>query len=123
MRGDSARLGQIARRASKGRSLAGAAGVRRGKVLVNPWVRDPRRFGSFRPEAVEVVVEVTIQRKPSTSKGCFRQLSELAGHNASERRAGPENAKTRKPTLRPQGEGRCPGLRKNDRKSAWVPPG
>jgi len=32
-------------------------------------VRDPRRFGSFRPEAVEVVEEVTIQREPSMSKG------------------------------------------------------
>ena len=46
---------------------------------------------SFRPEVVEVAGEVTNRREPSMSKGCYRQLSELAGHNVSERRAGPEN--------------------------------
>ena len=43
-------------------------------------------------EAVEVDREVTNGREPSMSKGCLGQLSESAGHNASERRAGPENA-------------------------------
>jgi hypothetical protein len=43
-------------------------------------------------EAVEADREVTNGREPLTSKGCLGQFSELAGHNVSERRAGPENA-------------------------------
>ena len=42
-------------------------------------------------EAVEVDREVTNGREPSATTGCNRQLSESAGHNASERRAGLEN--------------------------------
>ncbi len=65
--------------------------VRRGKVLYVRWVRDPSGPGSFRPEAVGVAGEATNRRKPSMTKGCLRQFSELAGLNVSERRADLEN--------------------------------
>ena len=66
--------------------------------------------GSFQPAAVEVVGEATNRREPSMSKGWGdRQLSEPAGRNASERRAGPKNASCgSRPSAR-KGKAAAPG--------------
>ena len=61
------------------------------QVLVVLWVRDPRRY---------LIVPTGSSRsrwggnklaRAFDAKDCFRQFRELAGHNASERRVGPDN--------------------------------
>ena len=90
-----------ARRASEGpitnrrlnrRTLAGASGVRRERSVSSRGCETHIWKEVVNQEAVEADREATNGREPSMSKGCFRQFSESAGHNLSERRAGPENA-------------------------------
>ena len=61
--------------------------------VVVPMGARPIRKGVDHPEAVEADQEATNGRESLMSKGCVRQLSESAGHNASERRAGLENVR------------------------------
>lgn len=88
--------------------------------VVVPMGANPILKGVDHQEAVEVDREATNGREPSMKTGCFRQLSESAGHNASERRAGLENF----------GRGSRPSQRKGKAMSAGqvsrlqpVPPG
>ena len=61
--------------------------------VVVPMGARPIQKGVDHPEAVEADQEATNGRESLMSKGCVRQLSESAGHNASERRAGLENVR------------------------------
>ena len=71
--------------------LADASGVRRGKVCEFPWVRDPHLEGGCTPGSSRSRSGGNERSGAFDVKGLPRQLSESAGHNASERRAGPEN--------------------------------
>ena len=86
-------------------SVAYASGVRRERCCCSRGCETHPAL-IVRPEAVEVVVEVTKGQEPSMSKGCFRRLSERAGRNVSERRAGLENALRRSRPSITKGEGR-----------------
>src|ERR1041385_8809010 len=60
-------------------------------VLVILWVRDPRWYLIVPTRSSRSRWQGNEPARAFDAKGCFGQLRELAGHNASERRAGSAN--------------------------------
>ena len=85
------------------------------------WVQFPPGNGSLQPVAIGAVKEVTKFAEAFDGKGHFRRLSEHAGRNASERRAGLEkhNVGADPPCYR----GRPPSLGNERQMHPAVPPG
>ena len=100
--------------------LAGASGVRRVKVVLIPWVRDPSWKAVGRQEAIEADREVTNGREPSMERTA-------SGSSASCRAITRVNVEQAPKTLvaeadPPTERGRpCPPDQVN--RVWWVPPG
>jgi len=126
------RANQGSLRTRRGGTLAGAAGWYRIPLLALRVCVVERSVSSrgcethtwkevVPQEAVEADREATTGREPSMTKGCLGQLSESAGHNASERRAGPENAsRGSRPSTR-KGKANAGEVKHN--RTPSVPPG